>query len=306
MLNTPILFLVFNRLDTTKQVFAKIRNVQPSQLFIAADGPRPQKEGENEKTELVRKFILENIDWPCEVKTLFRHENLGCGHAVSQAITWFFEQVEQGIILEDDCLPDLSFFRFCEELLEKYQNDRRIMHIGGVNFQPKSARYEGSYYFSKYPHIWGWATWSRAWKFYNFSVSSQDFQNIYKTTNIRYNKERRFWKKYAYDLSTVKIDTWDIQWVLATFKNNSFSITPSVNLVENIGFNVNATHTKDPDPFHIRASKEIIFPLVHQEKICIDFEKDFYYFNHSFRKWYKLDYFNLIFSLAKKLKTYFY
>ena len=145
MLNTPILFLVFNRPDTTQRVFAQIRKIQPKQLFIAADGARKGKEGEQERVAQVRKLILEGIDWDCEVKTLFRDENLGCGKAVSEGITWFFKNVEQGIILEDDTLPDLSFFPFCEELLERYKDDERVAMISGYC---KFGKYKSPYSYS--------------------------------------------------------------------------------------------------------------------------------------------------------------
>src|SRR5258705_8423153 len=135
MFNTPILFLIFNRLETTSQVFEQIKKVQPTRLFIAADGPRNDKEGEKEKCEKVRQWVLAQIDWECEVKTLFRNENLGCGRGPATAINWFFENVERGIILEDDCLPNDSFFIFCETMLKKFENDARIMHISGDNFQ---------------------------------------------------------------------------------------------------------------------------------------------------------------------------
>ena len=161
-MDTPILFLVFNRPDTTSKVFQRIREIQPLKLFIAADGPRPEKEGEKEKCETVKRSVLENIDWPCEVKTLFRNNNLGCGKAVSNAITWFFQNVEEGIILEDDILPDKSFFNFCKDLLEKYRYDERIKVIGGSNIH-KKAGIKDSYYFSSICRIWGWASWRRVW-----------------------------------------------------------------------------------------------------------------------------------------------
>jgi hypothetical protein len=164
--NTPVLFLIFNRPNTTEQVFEAIAKAKPRCLFVAADGPRTDKEGEAEKCQAVRD-IIKRVDWDCEVKTLFREQNLGCKEAVSSAITWFFEQVEEGIILEDDCLPSDSFFSFCAELLEKYRDDKRIMMISGDNFQDGIQRGDASYYFSSVPWIWGWATWRRAWRLYD-------------------------------------------------------------------------------------------------------------------------------------------
>ena len=161
-MHSPVLFLVFNRPETTRRVFEAIRTAKPSRLYIAADGPRLEREGERANCEEVRKIALE-VDWECDVKTLFRDENLGCKRAVSEGISWFFEHEDEGIILEDDCLPDRSFFSFCKDLLERYRHDTRIMVISGVNFQQGRKRTEYSYYFSIYPHCWGWATWRSAW-----------------------------------------------------------------------------------------------------------------------------------------------
>jgi len=158
-LKTPVLFLIFKRLDTTKQVFEQIKKAKPPRLYIAADGPRDYVEGEAEKVKAAREYVLSNIDWNCEVKTLFREKNLGCGKAVSEAITWFFENEEQGIILEDDTVPSQSFFWFCEELLNRYKDEKKVWHIGGTNFQDGIIRGNGDYYFSALNHIWGWASW---------------------------------------------------------------------------------------------------------------------------------------------------
>lgn len=168
-LNVPVLLLIFNRPDTTQRVFHEIRGASPLQLFISADGPRENKPGEFEKCQITRD-IVRQVDWDCEVYTNFRDKNLGCKIAVSSAIDWFFENVEEGIILEDDCLPSFSFFRFCEELLEKYRDDERIMQIGGTNLLSEWQRSDDSYYFSKYGAIWGWATWRRAWQYYDVNM----------------------------------------------------------------------------------------------------------------------------------------
>ncbi|TAH29451.1 MAG: nucleotide-diphospho-sugar transferase [Cytophagales bacterium] len=246
MFNTPILFLVFNRLDTTKQVFAKIREIQPRQLFIGADGARPEKEGEKEKVEAVRKYVLDNIDWDCEVKTLFREKNLGCGVAPAEAITWFFENVEQGIILEDDCLPDLSFFTFCEELLNYYKDEERVMHIAGTNFQDDILVGNASYFISKWPSGWGWASWASAWAKYDFKldkITEQDLQDINQYYQFD-KKEKVFWKQMFYLIKKeFRYDIWDLQWSLTIFKNKGYSIHPQKNLISNIGFGEDATHT---------------------------------------------------------------
>lgn len=176
MLSTPVLLIIFKRPDTTRQVLQAIRQVKPRQLFVAADGPRPDHPDEAEKCHQTRA-VIEEVDWKCEVQTLFQQRNLGCGPGPVTgpvtAITWFFHNVEQGIILEDDCLPDLSFFRFCEELLDRYRYTEQIMHISGNNFLYGRKRGSASYYFSKYTHVWGWATWRRAWKYLTSSCYLQ-------------------------------------------------------------------------------------------------------------------------------------
>jgi hypothetical protein len=241
-LNTAVLFLIFNRPGLTKQVFERIREVEPKVLFIGADGPRDDKDVLLCKQ--TRDIVLQHIDWPCEVKTLLRDENLGCKIAVSSAITWFFENVEQGIILEDDCLPDISFFSFCEELLKKYETDESIWHIGGNNYLLSEVG-DGSYYLSKIPLSWGWATWKRAWK--HFDAAIQNYNPHDK--NIFFSDEEidNYWNDI---FNSIKVkgtkNIWDFQWANALFLNKKFSLLPQYNLVKNIGFGAKALHTKDP------------------------------------------------------------
>jgi len=169
-LHTPVLFLVYKRPDTTRQVFEAIRQAKPPRLYVAADGPKKNVPGEAEKVKQVREIISNGVDWDCEVKTLFRDENLGCKYGPVEGINWFFKNEEEGIILEDDTLPSQSFFWFCQELLERYKDDTRIMVISGDNFQNGITRGTCSYYFSRYNHIWGWASWRRAWKYYSVDM----------------------------------------------------------------------------------------------------------------------------------------
>lgn len=236
MLNTPILFLVFNRPDPAFQVFEQIKKIKPVRLYIAADGPRAGKQGEKELCDKVRA-VTNRVDWDCEVKTLFRRENLGCGKAVFSAINWFFEYEKQGIILEDDCLPNPSFFFFCETLLNKYQQDESVLHISGSNFQFGNIVGDGSYYFSKYARIWGWATWRRAWEKIDFELSNLDTY-LEKEKNLS-----DYWKDNLINTKNNKIDTWDFQWIYTIWLLNGKTITPNVNLVKNIGYNEDATHT---------------------------------------------------------------
>jgi len=244
-LQTPLLFLVFNRLDTTKKVFEEIRKAKPKQLFIASDGPRKTKEDEEKVVEQIRKYVLSNIDWKCNVKTLFRKNNLGCKYAVSSAIDWFFENVEQGIILEDDCLPSQSFFRFCRELLEKYKDDERIMQISGTNVEGKTAIKE-SYFFTPCFNAWGWATWRRAWKKYDVEMKdwkifrfSIDFFNIVRNYSLI--EKLKSWRLYQLTYSK-KINTWDYQWIFMCLRNKGLCIIPQKNMITNLGFKI-GTHT---------------------------------------------------------------
>lgn len=267
-LKTPVLFLIFNRPDTTRQVWEVIKEVQPAELFIAADGPRKDKEGEVEKCQKVRQ-IVNQIDWDCNVKTLFREENLGCRIAVSSAIDWFFENVDEGIILEDDCLPHPSFFQFCHELLGRYRYDERIMVISGNNFQfgQKLAPY--SYYFSRYNHNWGWATWRRAWKFFDAQMSLWPEIHAGKWLSSMFKRQGvQYWTRIFDDVYQGNIgitDIWDYRWTFACWVQNGLSILPNVNLVTNIGFGDDATHTKGKRKrkYLLIPAEEMIFPLLH-------------------------------------------
>jgi FkbM family methyltransferase len=252
MFDTPILFLIFNRPETTIQVMDKIRVVKPSRLYVAADGPRLGKEGEIELCKRTRQIVLEEIDWECELKFLFREENLGCGVAPSTAITWFFEQEEAGIILEDDCLPSLSFFTYAAYCLKKYYHSPEIMHIGGNNFLNRSWG-EHAYFYSAYNHVWGWATWRRSWELYNFNLLAFDKGKLYRSLNKYFPKEisngwLSFYESLAQGLKESpehKCDFWDYQWSFCIWLNQGLCIYPNVNLVSNIGFGPGATHTFD-------------------------------------------------------------
>jgi hypothetical protein len=269
--NIPILFLVFNRLDTTKQVFEMIRKVAPQKLYIASDGHRINRENEKEKVEIIRDYILKSIDWDCEVKTLFREENLGCGKAVSGAISWFFENEEMGIILEDDCLPSLSFFFYCKELLEYYKDNTRIYHIAGHN--PLTyTKTPYSYYFARIQHCWGWASWRRAWNHYSFDI--KELNNFIKKRKINKIFTRSIDKNYWIDIFKAmeihKIDTWDYQWTYNIFNDNGICINPAKNLITNIGFGIDATHTtSDASGLNNQQRFEIDI-LIHPKKIKIN------------------------------------
>ncbi len=242
--STPILFLIFNRPDTTLEVFEEIRKVRPAKLYVAADGPRANRPDEVAKC-LETRAVISKVDWPCEVITLFREGNLGCKRAVSSAITWFFEQVEEGIILEDDCLPSPTFFTYCATLLEHYRYDERIMHIGGDGLDNGISYGDGSYYISPFPLIWGWASWRRAWNLYDVDMASYPrFKEMDKIADIfpevTYQK---IWLSSFDDIYSGKIDSWDYQWSYAVFSNGGMALVPNCNLISNIGFREDATHT---------------------------------------------------------------
>ncbi len=279
-LTTPVLFLIYKRPETTKRVFEAIRKAKPPRLYVAADGSRADKSGEAEKCEEVRR-IATAVDWDCEVKTLFREENLGCGKAVSSAITWFFENEEEGIILEDDCLPSQSFFWFCEKLLERYRGDERVMHIGGTN-KGISFEEEYSYFFSKYVQIWGWATWRRAWEKYDVKIKKwnkikEKLEDYYGSAREVYVRRKQFHSVYSGN-----IDAWGYQWNFACLINWGLSILPAINLISNLGFCDEATHTKIKNSYAELERYEIRGDLVHPEFVI--FNKKFERLNIHFSK----------------------
>ncbi|AOC93297.1 hypothetical protein BB050_00141 [Flavobacterium anhuiense] len=261
---SPVLFLIFNRPDVTELVFEQIKKQQPQKLYIAADGPRNDRFNEKELCNETRS-IINKIDWDCEVKTLFRDENLGCKYAVSSAINWFFDNEEEGIILEDDCLPSDDFFVFCDTMLEKYRFDTRIRHIGGSNLQMGQKHGKDSYYFSNLTHVWGWASWRRAWNDYDVELSRYkdiDAENSFKlifSDPIVVDS----WKSIFDKMLRSEIDTWDYQWTITNFFNNSLSIIPNVNLISNIGFGVNATHTINADDCFSNLKTEKLDDITH-------------------------------------------
>jgi len=246
-LNTAILFLVFNRLATTQQVFEAIREAKPPRLYIAADGARESIPGEAEKVMVVRDFILKNINWKCEIKTLFREENLGCKYAVSSAITWFFENEEMGIILEDDCLPKQEFFAFCENGLKKYKGDSDIAGIGGF-----VAMCNGEPFLSLHGSVWGWGTWRKVWSQYDIEavLNQADLRFVAETSSLfsmldKFSLSQRLEKEPA--------NTWDYYWLFTRIKLRKFMVLPGAPLISNIGFDlVNSTNTKTEKPERLK------------------------------------------------------
>ena len=281
-LTTPILFIIFNRPSTTRRVFAAIKEAKPTKLYIAADGPRSDRPDDVDKCAEA-KYIATDIDWPCEVHTLFRDKNLGCGEAPSNAISWFFENEPEGIILEDDCLPSPSFFKFTSELLQRYRYDTRVMEIGGNNLEtPDSRDQEYSYSFSNHTYIWGWATWRRAWKFHDFEmnhykeIARKKYLDHYYTSSV----ERDFFnyifeKMFEGDDKTNRKTIWDYQWQFACTIHSGLIIVPNRNLVRNLGFGTDATNTLKPNGFgYDLVLEQIDFPLIHPEFVMVDKSRD--------------------------------
>lgn len=253
---SPILFLVFNRLETTKQVFETIKISKPPKLYIASDGPRKFNKSDKNKVDEVRDFIDSNINWDCEVKTLYRDKNLGCKVAVSNAIDWFFGHEEMGIILEDDVVPNRSFFEFVDHCLRKYKADSRVMMITGTNYLSQPMLDE-PYFFSEHATIWGWATWKRSWNLYD--VTMKEWQNKETKSFFKLKYSNSFiWKHYRNtfnSLQTSYIDTWDIQWVFTFLNNHGLCITPKVNLISNVG--VIGAHSNGVTDSNFMATHEI-------------------------------------------------
>ncbi|KKP24472.1 MAG: Nucleotide-diphospho-sugar transferase domain-containing protein [candidate division TM6 bacterium GW2011_GWF2_28_16] len=250
LFKTPVLFIIFNRPDVTQIVFDQIKKIKPKYLFVAADGPRVNNIDDLAKCEKTRA-IINQIDWDCELKTLFRDKNLGCGLGVSSAITWFFDNVEQGIILEDDCVPDLTFFDFAELMLEKYKYNNKVKMISGTNYLFNKIKRTESYYFSKYYSIWGWATWKRAWRDFDFNLTNwpeiKNSNYLKNSFNFKRDKLTKFWSNNFDAVYDKKIDCWGYQWFYACLLSDGVTLVPVNNLVSNIG-NIGA-HGSGGSPF---------------------------------------------------------
>lgn len=243
--NVPILLLVFNRPDVTKVMFESVKKIKPKYLYVAADGSRKEKSGEDALCNETRSVIVDNIDWDCELKTLFRNENLGLKGAINEAIDWFFDNEEQGIILEDDIIGTKAFFRFCELNLEYYKNDERVMLISGFNHLNKWKPENADYFFSKVGAIWGWATWKRAWELNKRDVS--DWENAKKENildSVFENKEMVKFRNNIFERTfNGQVNSWAYIWTFYRFVNSGLSILPAKNLIQNIGSGDDATHT---------------------------------------------------------------
>lgn len=275
-MRSAVLFLVFNRPDTTRQVFEAIRLARPPRLYIAADGPRKGRLGEVSRCSEVRE-IATSVDWPCEVKTLFQTENLGCKFGPAGGIDWFFENEEEGVILEDDVLPLPGFFDFCDVLLQRYRDDARIGMISGCNFVSKDYVCKDSYFFSNYNHIWGWASWRRAWKQYDLSMKLwpewRDAGGLKRVSNGDFLFEH-YWRKVFDEAEGGLLDAWDYQWAFTCWSEGLVSILPKYNQIRNLGFGEGATHTTAEAPSFILESppRALSMPLTHPDNVAVDYK----------------------------------
>lgn len=275
-LTTPVVFLVFKRPDITEKVFAAIRQAKPPKLFVVADGPRLDRPDEVEKCAAVRA-IIDRVDWDCDVLKNYSDTNLGCAKRVSSGLDWVFNNVEEAIILEDDCLPHPTFFRFCEELLKKYRYDSRIVAISGQNVQFKQRRTQYSYYFSRYNHCWGWATWKRAWQYFDFDMKL--WPEIKSNNLLKYllsdSQAIQDWSVTFQSTYDGKRDSWANRWTFACWIQSGLTILSDVNLISNLGFDDNFTNTWNKRSKYKEITTEPIkFPLKHPPFIIRNTEAD--------------------------------
>ncbi len=315
LFDIPIIFIVFNRPETTKKVFCEIAKIKPKQLFIIADGPRA--ETESIKCNEVRA-ITNFIDWECELKTNFSESNLGCKRRLISGLNWAFEQCEQAIILEDDCLPEQSFFPFCKEMLDMYKNDERVMMISGDKIHRDLESKEYSYYFSCYNHIWGWATWKRVWNLYDERM--KELPSIIHTDFLpkllQSNNAANYWRSLFEKVNNNKMDTWDCQLQYLCWIYNGLTIIPGNNLVSNIGLShTDATHPGERDHLYEISIYPVTFPLRHplivERNLDADLCEAKIFLRFTLKDYIKryLQYFGIDSKIVKwiqnKLKNYF-
>ncbi|MBS3027363.1 MAG: glycosyltransferase family 2 protein [Dolichospermum sp. DET50] len=283
-MKTPVAFIIFNRPDTTKRVFEAIREAKPPKLLVIADGPRVDRPGEAENCAAARA-IIEGVDWECEVLTNYSDVNLGCGKRVSTGIDWVFDQVEEAIILEDDCLPDPSFFKFCELMLEEYRHDQRIMSISGTNFLGTWKSSIQSYYFSYYGGIWGWASWARAWQYFDYEMKLWEESEVHCLMRdiLGSEKEYKNREKVFSETFEGKKNIWGYQWHFARLVQSGLSIVPTVNLISNLGFGEDSTNTrnKDSEVSNLK-TQNMKFPLIHPQYMMRDVAADKLYFEKMY------------------------
>ena len=282
MIESPILLITFNRPDTTQKVFDVIKKAKPSKLYVFNDGPRPDNHKDLKAREEI-KTIINKVDWECKLFTDFSEKNLGCGLGVSGAITWAFENEDRLIILEDDCVPSLSFFDYCDYCLEKYKNDNRVMQVAGNNYTENHNYTNDDYLFSKYGHIWGWATWKRAWINFNYEMKEwpifRDNGNLLNITNSKQEHDylRNIFNSYYYDCKK----PWAIRWVFVKIKMGGITIVPRINLVKNIGYI--GTHSKGKFKYHVNLDDSLEIRNEPLFVLCNKQYDEYHFKNHIYK-----------------------
>lgn len=284
MIDTPVALFIFRRPDLTKRVFDAISMARPKQLLIVCDGPR-REVAEDEQLVMQTREVVEKVDWPCDVQRRYATSNRGCGRCISEGLNWVFENVEEAIILEDDCLPDPSFFRFCSELLSFHRDSENVMAISGTNYFPDQRFTDDSYFFSKHFLCWGWATWRRAWKHYDRSMKDYPAFRKHTLPEICDSRaELRFHRKNLDKVATARIDTWDYQCAYSFWRQNGLCIHPAVNLISNIGFRADGTHSgpdADASAWNAELPTHDIGKIQHPLTIVRSKEADRYMTQHA-------------------------
>lgn len=283
-MKTAVAMIIFNRPDTTKEVFEAIRQAKPPKLYIISDAPREGREEEKKKVAETRGYVEQHVDWDCEVMKNYAESNMGCKKRVASGITWLFEHEEAAIILEDDCVPKQEFFRYAQEMLEKYRDDESVYMVSGTNDLP-GYEMKGDYTFSHFASIWGWASWRRAWsKHYDINmdrwpeVKSEGKLRPMFSNALQY----RLFVRDADKIHAGLVDTWDLQWVFTILDHNGVGITPKGNLIHNIGCGrEDATHTKD-NSREVAEYGEFHFPITFKEEVKVDWA----YEKHYTKKFY--------------------
>ena len=279
----PVLLIAFNRPESTARVLCSLAEIKPQKLYVACDGPRSGKSEEARRCEEVRALVSQ-MDWPCDVQTLFQPSNLGCRAGVTAALDWFFEQEDEGIVLEDDIVADPSFFLFCQELLERYRHDERVGVIAANNHQRLPPSDGSSYRFSIYSHCWGWASWRRAWRCNDPELRGWPaFRDGQWLQKLGGKALARRWGPWLDQLSAGQIDTWDMVWQFSCWQQGFLTVIPAVELVENIGFGVDATHTLD-ERSPLGPPGSLSFPLRHPTVMQADRLRDQDTFRRLFQR----------------------
>lgn len=281
--DAPVLLLAFNRPEQTRQVLDRIAEYTPSRIYVACDGPRPGNLDDRNLVLQVQEVVRSTVDWPCALHTRFREVNLGCAKGVVDAISWFFSNEEQGIILEDDCLPHPTFFQFCEELLNCFKRDTRIWSISGDNFHGRHLDSPASFFFSRYFHCWGWAAWRRSWSF--FPSDTHEMYRSFASGKIPISGMGKisweYWKIIAKMCAEKMIDSWAYAYCIQSLIRGGIHIHPRVNLVSNIGFLANATHTRKGNSIAAKALTQL--PLIYPSGFEIDSNSDYLTEKRHFR-----------------------